>query len=116
MQFRDIGNGSDFASSGLNEYDMHTGSGSNKYFDFTIQQLGGTNSDGAIAYAISQGNQCLTASGDQALLATCKPFSDSAQWWYADGTELMSGNGQCIRSTRRDNPRAGDATSPARVT
>jgi hypothetical protein len=96
VQFRDISNGSDFASPGLNEYDMHTGSGSNEYFNFTIQQLGGTNSDGAIAYAISQGNQCLTMSGDQALLATCNPFSNSAQWWYADGTELMSGDGRCI--------------------
>ncbi|MER5791487.1 hypothetical protein ACFV23_13490 [Streptomyces sp. NPDC059627] len=88
----------DSRHTGYDHTDLHSGSGSNEYYTWTITKLGYTNSDGAIAYAISQGNQCLNAAGSYSKveLATCDYATNSHQVFFMDGDELMAYNGECM--------------------
>ncbi|MBR7827226.1 hypothetical protein KDK95_12990 [Actinospica sp. MGRD01-02] len=94
------------SDTGIDHQDLHSGSGTSEYYTWTITKLGGTNSDGAIGYAISQGNQCLTPSGgnySKVNLAACDWSRNSSQWWYFDGSEIMSTNGECLAEGQDGN-------------
>lgn len=105
IRIRAVEDSYESVSGGESGEDLHSGSGTSEYFDWTITKVGYTNSDGAIGYAISQGNQCLNAAGSYAkvVLATCDYATNSQQVFFMDGDELMAYNGECVAEGQDGN-------------
>jgi hypothetical protein len=74
--------------------DLWSGSWNTPYYNWRVTRTGTSNGDGAIGYALSQNNNCLTDTGYFVTLTPCSANPD--QTWYMDGDELMSYAGNCL--------------------
>lgn len=75
--------------------DLYSGSYNSPFYNWDVAETPHYNSDGAIGYLVGQGSKCLTNTTYNVALTPCN-YSDSRQWWFADGDELMASNGKCL--------------------